>query len=159
MQDEGLSPDAITFLCVLNACSHSGLLDEAQMYFGRMNERYCIRPNLEHHTCMVVVFGYAGLFEKAISVIHTMPCSDYSSVWLALLAACRKWGNVKVGRFAFDHIIQLDDGCPTAYVFMADIYASSGLQEDVQKIEAMRSEIISLKNNVNSFSMHFEGLC
>ena len=66
---------------------------------------------------------------------------------------------MKVVGFLFDHVIQLDDGCPTAYVFMADIYASSGLQEDVQKIEAMRSEIIALKNNVNSFSIHLEGLC
>ena len=65
----------------------------------------------------------------------------------------------RLGGFLFDHVMQLDDGCPTANVFMDDISVSADPQEDVQKIEAMRSEIISLKNNVNSFSMHFEGLC
>jgi pentatricopeptide repeat protein len=154
MQGEGLSPDAITFVCLLSACGHSGLLDEAQMQFGNMSVKYGISPSLEHFTCMVMVFGYAGLFAEAMSVIRSMACSDYSSIWLALLAACKKWGNAKLGRFAFDHLILLDVSCPTAYVLMADIYASAGLLEDVEEIEAMRSENIDLKCNVTLPDIH-----
>ena len=137
-REDGLSPDGVSLLCILNACRHSGLSDEAEMYFGCMKSKYGIAPNLEHHTCMVVVFGCAGQFEKVMSVIKMMPTQDYPPVWIALLSACRRWGNVKLGRLAFDHLMQLDDRCAVAYTLMANIYGASGMEEDVAKIEAMR---------------------
>ena len=116
MEREGLSPNELTFLSVLNACSHSGKLDEAQTFYENMSEKYGITPNLEHHTCMIMVFGCGGLFEKAISVIKTMLSCDHPSVWLALLGACRKWGNVGMGRLALHHALQLDIDIPHVYV-------------------------------------------
>ena len=143
MKEEGFSPDAVTFLCVLNACSHSGLLDEAEMHFRNMSRKYGINPELEHFTCMVVSFGYAGNFDKALSVIKSMPSSDFPSVWLALLGGCRKWGNVTVGILAFDQIIELDKKCVAAYVLMANIYAGAGMQEDAERIEMMKLKILA----------------
>ena len=57
MQLEGISPDEGTFRGVLSACSHSGLLDEAEMLYGNMSKKYGVDPNIEHHTCMVMAFG------------------------------------------------------------------------------------------------------
>ena len=141
MQCEGISLNEVTFLCILNACSHSGLLYEAQMHFIDMAQKYSLQPNIEHYTCMVVVFGHAGLFEKAVSVIKTISSGEYPSGWLALLGACRKWGNVKLGKLAFDEVLLLDNGCAAAYTLMANIYASAGMEEDAEKIEAMRVKI------------------
>ena len=138
MQREGFSPDEVSFVCLLTACAHSGILDEAQRYFESMNRRYGIIPRLEHHTCMVVVYGCAGQFEKAMEVINVMPSSDYPTVWIALLSACRKWGNVMLGRLAFDQAIQLEDGCGAAYVLMGSTFAAAGMQEEAAKVEAMR---------------------
>ena len=50
MQCEGLLPNRVTFLCLLSACSHSGMLDDAQMIFGSMIENFGITPNVTHHT-------------------------------------------------------------------------------------------------------------
>ncbi|MCO5583251.1 hypothetical protein L7F22_037160 [Adiantum nelumboides] len=114
MQQEGTSPTAITFAAVLNACSHSGLVDEGQMLFDSMREKYGITPDEEHYTCMVDLFGRARHFDKAIGVIEMMPSSDYPSVWRALLGACRKWGNVELGRLAFKFAVELgkwESGC------------------------------------------------
>ena len=138
MKTEGFSPDEITFLSLLSACSHSGLLEEAQMLFEDMTRRYGITPSLEHLTCILVVFGYAGQFNEAISMIRAMPSSGCPEVWLALLGACKKWGNVKVGSFAFGQALLLDNACAAAYVLMASIFASSGMQEDAERVEAMR---------------------
>ena len=138
MQREGFSPDEVSFVCLLSACAHSGILDEAQRYYEIMNRRYGIIPRLEHHTCMVVVFGYSGEFEKAMSVIKTMPSSNDPSAWLALLVACRKWGNVKLGRLAFDQTIQMEGNLSSAYAIMANIYAAVGMQEDAENIESIR---------------------
>ena len=141
MQHEGLSPDEVTFLCVLNACNQSGNLEEAQIYYENMSKKYGIAPKLEHHSCMVTIFGHAGCFDKALSVIQAMPSSfgGESVVWLALLNACRKWGNVKLGRLAFEKILmQGDINLAASYVLMASIYRAAGMQDEVKKIEAMR---------------------
>mgnify|MGYP002775691026 CR=1 FL=1 len=134
MQLEGISPDEGTFRGVLSACSHSGLLAEAQFIFQNMAIMYGITPNLEHYTCMVVVFGYTGYFDKVASLIEVMPCFHYHAVWLALLGCCEKWGNVKLGTFVFDQVLQLDDVCTTAYVLMANIFATAGMHEDAETV-------------------------
>ena len=143
MQNEGLSPNEVTFVCFLNACSHSGLLEEAEMLFGRMTESYGITPSLEHHTCMVVAFGCAGQFDKAIALMEKMHSLDYP-VWCALLGACEKWGNVNLGRLAFEKAIKLGNAnAAGAYTCMANIYAAAGLEEHAKNIEAMRLNISS----------------
>ena len=138
MQSEGLSPDEVTLLCVLSACCHAGLLDEIQMLHRDMVKKYGVTPNVEHHACMVMVYGYAGDFDKAVSVIKVMPSSDYHDVWVALLGGCRKWGNVELGILAFDQAVQLDDSCAVAYVLIANIFAAAGMQEDAEMIKSMR---------------------
>ena len=138
MQSEGMLPNEVTLLCILTACNRSGLLCEAQMLFGYMTRDYGIIPNVGHHTCMVVGFGFSGHFHNAISVIKAMPHSNNPTVWIALLGACRKWGNVKLGKMAFDQVLQIDNTFSGAYVLMANIYMGAGLHEEAEKIEAMK---------------------
>ena len=150
MQKELIAPNEVTFLCILNACSHAGLMDEAETYYLSMSNKYGISPSIEHHTCMVMIFGCSGQFDKAISVIKTMESFNSHPVWVALLAACKKWGNVKLGRLAFDQTVQLDNTCAAVYVLMASIYIAAGLQEDAQKVEAMRNKLALCKGLVNT---------
>ena len=131
-------PDPITFLIVLNACSHSGEMCKAQTLYDNMTKRFGVAPKLKHHTSMVLVFGCAGHFDKVISVIEMMPSFYDCSLWLALLCACKKWGNVKLGRHAFDQAIQMSDNLAAAYVHMGSIYADAGMQEDMEKVQAMQ---------------------
>ena len=137
MQSEGIGPNNITFVCLLDACNHSGKPGEAKRFFSDMGPTYHIMPSFEHHTCMVVIFGSAGDFDMALSVIKTMPSSHYPPVWVALLSACRKWGNLELGRLAFDQVVQIDDNLAEAYVFMANIYVAAGMLDDAEKVEAM----------------------
>jgi pentatricopeptide repeat protein len=138
IQTEGITPDEVTFLCVLSACGRMGLVDDARMLFQDMSSKYGISPSVEHHICMIVVFGYGGQFDKAMSVIELMQSSNFPTVWLALLGACRRWGNVELGKLAFDQVIQLDDSNSAAYVLMASLFADVGMQEDAENIEATR---------------------
>ena len=106
MQREGHSPDDVTFLCVLKACCHVGKLDDAQTYYENMSRKYGILPNLQHLTCMVVIYGCAGQFDKAISVVKTMAATADPSAWVALLTISRKWGNLKLGKLGFEQMTQ-----------------------------------------------------
>jgi pentatricopeptide repeat protein len=137
MQCEGLSPNEVTFLSLLSGYGYSGNLDDAQIVFENMMTKYSITPNLDHHTCMVAIFGFSGYFDKAVSVMKVMPSSDYLPVWLALLGACRKWANVKLGKLVFDQAIQLDSGYSAIYDLMAEIFAAAGMLEDAERVEDM----------------------
>jgi pentatricopeptide repeat protein len=107
MQNEGICPNDVTFSCVLNACGHAGRLDDACVLFNAMNQKYKIRPNVEHQTCMMKIFGCEGRLGKAVAVTKAMPPAS-PAVWLALLGACWKWGEVKLGKSAFDQVVQID---------------------------------------------------
>jgi pentatricopeptide repeat protein len=110
MQSEGLSPDEITYSCVLNACGHSGLFKEAQIVFqSMMANGGGVAPDLEHLISMVMAFASSGHFEDAMSVIDLMPSSSSahfrSIIRVALLDACRRWGNMILARSVFDHVV------------------------------------------------------
>ena len=134
MQLEGqIMPDAVTFLCVLNACSHAGLVKEGEKLFDELSVAYCITPTLEHYTCMVDLFGRAGCFDTVNALLDKVPHSGHLPLLRSILAACRKWRNVKLGKWAFEQVLQSDEKNAAAYVSMANIYASAGIQMDVNK--------------------------
>ncbi|KAI5056942.1 hypothetical protein GOP47_0028760 [Adiantum capillus-veneris] len=140
MKGEGVSPDAVTFVSILKACGSTEAVEEGSMYFEMMKTNYGIIPSLEHTSCMVEVLGRAGQFDKALAFVTKMYSCDQLHGWSALLSACRKRGNVHLGRLAFDHMVQLDEKCATAYVWMSNIYAAAGMQEQAEEVETMRME-------------------
>ncbi|KAH7373029.1 hypothetical protein KP509_17G033700 [Ceratopteris richardii] len=140
MQIEGISPDASTFVCVLNACSHSGLLEDGFMFFKDMSTKYGIRQNLEHFTCMIDLFGRLGHLDKAVEMIQEIP-SDDSAVWSVLLDACGKWGDVDVGRWALQQAALAEETNSATYVLLSNVHANTGLvNSDV--IDVMGMEIL-----------------
>ncbi|KAH7290027.1 hypothetical protein KP509_30G029200 [Ceratopteris richardii] len=128
MQEEGISPDNVTFVCLLHACSHLGLVDEGQIIFGAMEEIYGMTPSVEHFTCLTDLFGRSGLIDKANSVINKMPFSDSSRVWCALLGACQKTGDAKLGSVAFGHAVNFDEFDGVTYICMQNLCLSANLQ-------------------------------
>jgi pentatricopeptide repeat protein len=106
MQIEGICPDRVTFLCLLNALSCSGLIEEAGMCFTNTIRSFGSMPGLEqHHSCMVTLLGCAGYFEDARSVIQTVPVTDLS-VGVALLSVCRRWSCWKLGESIFSQQVR-----------------------------------------------------
>ncbi len=60
MCGEGVQPDDITFICLLSACSHVGLVDEGMHYYASMTTNYMIIGKSEHYACMVDLLDRAG---------------------------------------------------------------------------------------------------
>ncbi|KAI5056072.1 hypothetical protein GOP47_0029593 [Adiantum capillus-veneris] len=137
MQEKGHSPDASTFSSVLSACGRLGLVEEAEQHFTNMSMRYGLEPDIEHFTCIVDGFGRAGHLDKAIGVIERMPAVD-SGVLLALLSACLKWEDAETGRWVFERAVQEDKIDAAMYAIMEKTYLAASMQEDAEKIGAMR---------------------
>ncbi|KAB5516813.1 hypothetical protein DKX38_027461 [Salix brachista] len=134
MQDEGVVPNEVTFVCVLNACSRMGMVAEGLRIFERMSNRYGIDPQIQHYSCLVDLLGRAGRIEEAKKVVREMPLQPDSYTLGALLDACRVHGDVQLGEEMADSLAQrcLDHG--GVHVLLSNMYASADKWEDVSKI-------------------------
>lgn len=122
----GLRPDSVTFIGVLTACSHAGLVDLGFHYFNSMRNEYQIYPSKEHYGCMIDLLCRAGRLSDAESMIKSMPFQKDDVVWSTLLRACRVHGDVDCGRRTAEKILELDPSCAATHITLANIYAAKG---------------------------------
>ena len=127
MISEGIVPDPVSFLVLLTACSHAGIVEEGEKVFDDMDGIYNLVPTLEHYACMVDMFSRAGQFSKALAMLEKVPASDHLPLLLAFLGACHKGVNAELGKWAFERSLQLDGKSRAAYICMGNIYAISGM--------------------------------
>ncbi|KAL3612908.1 hypothetical protein D5086_003928, partial [Populus alba] len=137
MRAERVKPDHITFVSLLSACSHSGLVSDAQWCFNMMEEEYRITPSLKHYGCMIDLFGRAGELEMAFNFIKNMPIQPDASAWGALLNACRIHGNIELGKHASERLFEVDSENVGYYVLLSNIYANVGKWEGVDDVRSL----------------------
>eukprot|EP00268_Persea_americana_P013766 TRINITY_DN16119_c1_g1_i1.p1 TRINITY_DN16119_c1_g1~~TRINITY_DN16119_c1_g1_i1.p1 ORF type:complete len:673 (+),score=108.59 TRINITY_DN16119_c1_g1_i1:108-2126(+) len=140
MEDCGVRPTAISFSCVLNACSHAGMLNDGVDYFRRMSKVYEIEPDIVHYGCMVDLFGRAGLFEKAEEMMRKMPMEPDTVMWKALLGACRVHKNFELGEKAGNRLIELAPNDNATYVLFSNLYAMAEKWDGVHSVRKMMWE-------------------
>lgn len=134
MKLEGVKPDVVTFVSVLSACSHAGLLEEGRRCFSAMAQDWGITPTVEHYGCMVDLLARAGQVDEAEALIKSMPVQANTKIWGALLGACRIHGNVLVAERAADSSLKLDPDNAAVYVVLAHMYAAAGMWEAATKM-------------------------
>ncbi|XP_058093095.1 pentatricopeptide repeat-containing protein At4g21065-like [Magnolia sinica] len=134
MQMSETRPDKVTFMGVLLACTHSGLVDKGTQYFYSMQKKYGIEPSIKHYGCFVNLLGRAGLLQEAYKTIKNMPMEPNGVLWGALLNACSSHGNVELAEIAMEHLIELEPLNDGNYVLLSNIYASKGRWDDVAKV-------------------------
>ncbi|KAK9141456.1 hypothetical protein Syun_010856 [Stephania yunnanensis] len=133
-------PNAVTFIGVLAACNHGGLVDEGEVLFESMHKDYGIPPVLEHYGCMVDLLGRAGRFEKAEELIKSMPMEADGIVWGALLNGCIMHGNFELGEKVGKHLIELEPQHSGRYALVANMYGAMGRWEDALEMRRLMRE-------------------
>ncbi|KAG6472061.1 pentatricopeptide repeat-containing protein At5g66520-like [Zingiber officinale] len=143
MISQGIQPNEITFVGVLSACGHIGLVTEGWAHFNSMEGVYCVLPKIEHYGCMVDLLGRAGQLEEAIGVIKDMPFKPDAVIWRALLNACRIHKNVELAEEATKNLVLLDPYVDGHYVLLSNIYAQANMWDGVSRIrKLLRSKCI-----------------
>ncbi|XP_075486947.1 uncharacterized protein LOC142526427 [Primulina tabacum] len=141
MLRSGHKPDEITFVGVLSACSHSGLVKKGQMLFRSIRDAYGLEPRAEHYCCLVDILGRAGLVNEAVKVVQEMPPSKYDGAVLgALLGACMLHGDVGVADHLGDELIELEPAISGGYVSLANVYAASGRWDQFSRLRKKMKE-------------------
>ncbi|KZV46468.1 pentatricopeptide repeat-containing protein [Dorcoceras hygrometricum] len=131
MQMKKISPDPLTFIGILTACSHCGFVDQGRYYFNIMQKNFSIQPQLEHYGAMVDLFGRAGMVEEAYALIQKMPMEPDVVTWRALLSACKTSKNHELGEIAVGRIKNLGSG---DYVLLSNIYCSVNKWDNAETV-------------------------
>ncbi|XP_043712240.1 pentatricopeptide repeat-containing protein At5g08510-like isoform X1 [Telopea speciosissima] len=130
----GTAPDDITFVGLLLACTHGGLLAQGRKLFESMERDFSITPKLEHYGCMVDLLGRAGELKEAYALIKSMPMKPDAVIWGTLLGACSFHGSVQLAEKAAESLFDLEPWNAGNYVILANIYASTGQWDGVAKV-------------------------
>ncbi|XP_027907383.1 putative pentatricopeptide repeat-containing protein At3g47840 [Vigna unguiculata] len=133
----GLKPDHVTFIGVLTACSHAGMVDLGLFYFLKMTNEYKISPSKEHYGCIIDLLCRAGQLSEAEHIIRTMPFHIDDVVWSTFLRACREHGDVDRGRWTAEQLLRLDPNSAGTHITLANIYAAKGRWKEVADIRKL----------------------
>ncbi|KAG5560437.1 hypothetical protein RHGRI_003675 [Rhododendron griersonianum] len=139
-----IKPNQITFIGVLSACSHTGLVEEGKYYFYIMKYKYFLQPMSEHYTCIVDLLSRFGHIDEAMRFLDQMRDDGIeasASVWGALLGACRIHSNVNVGEIAGEKVLELEPWNSGVYMILAEMFTNSGRKKDAEKIWVRMKEI------------------
>ncbi|KAG8069480.1 hypothetical protein GUJ93_ZPchr0006g41544 [Zizania palustris] len=161
MKCTGIVPNEMTFLSVLSACSHAGLVNEGWKYFTSMKGDFGLEPGMEHYGTMVDLLGRAGKLDEAWSFIQKMPMDPGISVYGAMLGACKLHKNVELAEESAQRIFELGPEQGVYHVLLANIYANASMWKDVARVRTSMEKkglqktpgwsIIQLKSEVHTF--------
>ncbi|CBI35164.3 unnamed protein product, partial [Vitis vinifera] len=163
MERQGVKPNDITFIGLLHACSHAGLVTEGKKLFEKMVHTFGLVPQIEHYGCMVDLLGRAGLLDEAHEMIKSMPIKPNTIVWGALVAACRLHKNPQLGELAATQLLEIEPENCGYNVLMSNIYAAANRWSDAagvrktMKTVGMKKEpghsVIEVNGTVHEFLM------
>ncbi|KAK6916773.1 E motif [Dillenia turbinata] len=144
-------PSYITFISVLNACAHAGLMEEGRRHFKSMTIEFGIEPRVQHFASLVDIVGRHGQLEEAMDLINSMPFEPDAAVWGALLGACRVHNNVDLARVAAEALMRLEPESSAPYVLLYNMYADAE-QWDMATEVRMLMERNNVKKETGNFS-------
>ncbi|KAL5744441.1 hypothetical protein ACOSQ2_027557 [Xanthoceras sorbifolium] len=158
MEAEGVKPNHVTFVGLLSACAHSGLVGKGRWCFDLMIHVYLMEPQVHHYACMVDILSRAGLFDEAERLIRSMPMEPDVFVWGALLGGCQMHSNAELGERVAQYLIELDPLNHAFYVNLCDIYAKASRFDDVKRIRNIMKERGIIKESPGCSMIEVDGL-
>ncbi|MCE3215454.1 Pentatricopeptide repeat-containing protein, chloroplastic/mitochondrial [Datura stramonium] len=142
MVNKRVMPDSITFVGILSACNHRGLVDEGRSYFDKMVSEYKIRPVLEHYGCLVDLLARAGHIDKALDVVSNMPMKPDAAIWRSLLdGCCKKNADIEFSEEVARKVIE-SGGSDTSgvYVLLSRVYATANRWDEAGLIRKLMTD-------------------
>ncbi|XP_076912069.1 pentatricopeptide repeat-containing protein At5g15300-like [Bidens hawaiensis] len=137
LEKSDLVPNDATFVCVLSACTHAGMVLEGWWYFDLMQRVYMIEPKAEHYGCMVDLLSRAGLMKDSEEIIKYTPLKTGPALWGALLSACRTHSSLELGEMVAKRLMELEPNNVGPYVLLSNIYASAERWDDAENVREM----------------------
>ncbi|KAG8085599.1 hypothetical protein GUJ93_ZPchr0010g7287 [Zizania palustris] len=130
----GIKPNEVTFVGLIYACSHAGLVQKGRQLFDSMKQEYGINPGLQHYTCYLDLLSRSGHLLEAEEIIATMPYEPDEAIWGALLSACKKYNDAEICIRVADNLLELRPKNSSTYILLSNVYAMNGKWDSVAKV-------------------------
>ncbi|KAK9107391.1 hypothetical protein Syun_023402 [Stephania yunnanensis] len=140
MAQENEEPNDIVFTSILSACSHTGRIGEAWMYFNSMCKDYNLVLSMKHYVCMIDLLARAGRIKEALEFIEKMPVQADVSVWGAVLHGCRVHSRMDLAEVAVRRMLELQPDDAGYYVLISNLYALDGRWDKVNQMRELMKE-------------------
>lgn len=137
MQDRGVEPDSITFLAVLSACNHSGLVEEGREIFDHVMKDDKIPLTIEHFACLVDLLGRSGKVEDACEVVRSMPMKPSTKIWSSLVSACKVHGRLEMAERLAHWLIKSEPDNAANHTMLSMVYAEAGNWVGVEEVRRL----------------------
>ncbi|CAI0388809.1 unnamed protein product [Linum tenue] len=141
MKTEKIKPNGVTFISILSACAHSGLVEEGRKWFESMTRDYSCPLQLEHYGCMVDLLSKAGLLEEALRLIRTMKLEPNAVIWGALLGGCKLHRNFEIAQIAVEELKVLEPGNSGHYALLVSLHTQVNRWSDAANIRWKMKEL------------------
>ncbi|TKY54534.1 Pentatricopeptide repeat-containing protein [Spatholobus suberectus] len=158
-----IKPDSYTFIGLLTACNHSGLVRKGELYFNSMEEAYGVAPSIEHFSCLIDMLGRAGRLSEAEEYMKKFPHWKDPVVLGSLLSACRVHGNMVIGEGLAKQLLEVQPVTTSPYVLLSNLYASDRMWNDVRNARKMLKgsglrkvpgySLVEVKGNYEKFTI------
>lgn len=146
VEERVVEPNSITFLSLLAACSHSGLLNEGCQLLYSMKWHFNLEPDLDHYTCIVDLLGRSGRVKEALALILKLVTFPDSSIWGSLLAASRIHMEKRVGEYAARKLLEMDTDNVGYYTLLSNLQASAEMWDEVETVRRSMKARDLIKN-------------
>ncbi|MCL7046791.1 hypothetical protein MKW94_005964 [Papaver nudicaule] len=157
MKKEKVRPNEVTFISVLSACTHSGLVEEARDIFLSMTRDYSISPSIEHYGCVIDLLSKAGLIEDALILVRNMKIEPNYVIWGAILGGCKLHGNLEIAQVAAAKLMHLEPDNSGRYGLLISMYAEANQWSEAAKIRVSMKERGVQKKFPGSSSIEIDG--
>ncbi|GJN14436.1 hypothetical protein PR202_gb01263 [Eleusine coracana subsp. coracana] len=137
----GVKPNEVTFVGLIYACSHAGLVQKGRQLFNSMKQEYGINPRLQHYTCYLDLLSRSGYLSEAEELITTMPYEPDEATWGALLSACKKHNDSQMCLRVAGNLLELRPKDPSTYILLSNVYAVNGKWDSVSKVRKLMAEM------------------
>ncbi|KNA20232.1 hypothetical protein SOVF_054330 [Spinacia oleracea] len=132
-----ITPTDVTYLGVLYACSHSGLVERGLELFNTMQEKDGVAPDVKHYTCVVDMLGRRGRLDEAYKLAKTIELrnsNEGAMLWGSLLSASRLHGRVDIAEEASKWLVEATEQVDSAYVSMSNVHVLAGNWDDAESV-------------------------
>lgn len=130
MKEIRVKPNDITFVGILTACTHAGLLELGLRIFRSMKSDHEMTPTIEHYACVVDLFCRSGKLKDAHEFICRMEVEPNVVIWGTLLSASRIHSNLELAEFSVKKLLELEPENSGNYILLSNIYATAGRWEE-----------------------------
>ncbi|XP_052197396.1 pentatricopeptide repeat-containing protein At4g37170 [Diospyros lotus] len=141
----GTEPDHVTFVGVLSACTHAGLVEKGLEYFHSIKKKHRLTHTADHYACVIDLLSRSGRFKEAEDMINQMPMKPDKFLWASLLGGCRIHGNLELAKRAAEALFEIEPGNAATYVTLANICATAGKWDEVEKIRRSMDDRMVVK--------------